>query len=261
MYIVADIGGTKIRVAAIEGSTLGEPIKIATPTNPQEGIAALVELVRSCARGERIEGFAGCIAGNVDSQGILSDAHNLHAWEGTNVTETISQTLNAPVILVNDAGLAGLGEAIYGAGRGVNSVAYVTVSTGVGGGLIREGRIVEAGGIASMPIDGVSIENIISGTAVKKRFGTDPKNLSSLREREQLADVLAQGLTILYDRWTPQIFVIGGSMIVGQNPIPLARVSETLRALAGKDAPQIKMAELGDNGGLYGGLALLKQRP
>ena len=109
-------------------------------------------------------------------------------------------------------------------------------------------------------IGGVALEDLVSGTAVRKKFGVHPKDLSSLPEREKLADTLAEGLRLTLLRWPTGLFVIGGSMIVGQNPIPLDRVRAALAAsLQDHNVPEIKMAELGDNGGLWGGIALLKQ--
>ena len=89
---------------------------------------------------------------------------------------------------------------------------------------------------------------------MQKKFGIHPKDLDSLEERNKLADILARGLSEIYEKWKPDVFVIGGSMIVGVNPIPLERVCEKFTAVP------VKMAELGDNGGLIGGAILTEQR-
>lgn len=259
MYIVTDIGGTNMRIAAVSGDSLGTIQKVPTPKEPSEGIATFVALARECASGEEITAVAGCIAAdNVSEEGALSGARNLRAWEGTHIVRELSDALGVPVQMVNDAGLAGLGEAYAGAGKGAQSLAYITVSTGVGGGWIVDGKIAAAGGVAEIQINDTNLEDLVSGTAVTKKFGISPKDLESLEERNKLADTLAEGLRVVIERWPSQSIVLGGSMIVGVNPIPLPRVQEALNKLL-ENAPVIRMAELGDSGGLWGGIALLKQ--
>lgn len=257
MYIVCDIGGTNMRVAAVVDEVLGEVKKVPTPKNPKEAIAQFVMLAHECAHEETIIAVAGCVAGMVSDEGVISDARNLREWEGMNIVKELSEALGIPVHIVNDAALAGLGEASAGAGKGARRLAYVTVSTGVGGGLIVDGKIAEAGGIAGIKIGDTDLEDIVSGTAITKKFGIHPKDLESVDERNKLADTLAVGLRTVTEKWSPDTIVLGGSMIVGMNPIPLPRVQESLSKLLAK-SPAIKMAELADNGGLRGAMTILK---
>lgn len=258
MHIVCDIGGTNMRVAAASADSLGEVKKVPTPKDSMEGIAQFVTLARECAGGEKITAIAGCVAGSVSEEGVISDARNLRGWEGTNIVRELRDALGVSAHIVNDAALAGLGESYAGAGRGAASLAYITVSTGVGGGWIVDGNIAAASGVADIKISGIDLEDLVSGTAVTKKFGIPPKDLDSLDERNALADILAEGLRIVVERWPSEIVVLGGSMIVGMNPIPLPRVQESLQKFLAKP-PMIKMAELRDSGGLWGGVALLRQ--
>src|SRR3989344_654752 len=253
MYIVADIGGTNMRVAAASTDGLGDIQKVPTPENPSEGIPKFVELAHACAKGVEIAAVVGDVAGGVRDSGEISDARNLRAWEGTNIVKALSEALGVPVYMVNDAALVGLGEATSGAGRGAKALMYITVSTGVGGAWIVDGKITGAGGVAGTKIDGTDLEDLVSGTAVTKRFGIHPKDLVSIEERNALADILAKGLRIIGEQWPSDTIVLGGSMIVGENPIPIARVQETLNKLIPTDRtpPLLKMAELGDDGGLW----------
>lgn len=247
-----------MRVAAAMNDVLGDIKKVPTPKDPVEGIAQFAALARECAGDEKITAVTGCIAGSVNDEGVISDARNLRAWEGANIVQKLSDILGVSVHVVNDAALAGLGEAYVGAGRGATALAYITVSTGVGGGWIVGGKIVAAGGVAGIKINGADLEDLVSGTAVTKKFGIHAKDLDSLEERNTLADTLAEGLRAVTLRWPSDTIILGGSMIVGVNPIPMKRVQESLNKLLAKP-PVIKMAELGDTGGLWGGLALLKQ--
>ncbi len=259
MRIVTDIGGTNMRVSSVRANTLGNIKKVPTPKLPAIGVALLVELAKECAGGEPIEALAGCIAGDVSDAGIISAARNLPAWEGTNIVETVGKALGAPVTLINDAAVVGFGEMYEGAGKGATKLAYVTVSTGVGVAVIAEGKVLATGSDARIILHGVDLEDLVSGTAVTKKFGIHPMDLDSLEEREKLADILAEGLKVVVQQWSPDAIVLGGSMIVGKNPIPLSRVQETLYQKVSDPKPRIQMAELGDNGGLWGGLSLLKE--
>ena len=140
-------------------------------------------------------------------------------------------------------------------------MASATVSTGVGAALIVEGRMVPPDDffLGHVALPGGELEELVSGTAVRKKFGIEPKDLESLDERNKLADILAAGLVPLSQKWSPDTIVLGGSMIVGVNPIPLDRGMGTLATLI-QNPPVIKMAELKDNGGLEGGRILAAQR-
>ena len=258
MNIVFDIGGTNMRVASAEGTTLGEIRKVPTSKGPDEGIAEFVTLAKELSKGAVIHTIAGCVAGNVSNGGVISDARNLGAWQGMNIKHALSTALGAPVFVFNDAALAGVGEAHIGAGRGSRIVVYITVSTGVGGARIVEGQIDISGGVGHTSVRGTNLEDLVSGTAVKKKFGIEPKELVSIDERTILADVLAEGLVEITKKWTPDTIVLGGSMIVGVNPIPIDRVQKTLASLI-PDPPNVKMAELKDNGGLIGAAILAAQ--
>ena len=107
-----------------------------------------------------------------------------------------------------------------------------------------------------------TVENQISGTAVRKKYGIDPWKLESIEEREKLAEILAKSLYDNVLHWSPDTIVIGGSMITGENPIPIDHVEETLNKLVTTiypHAPRVKKAQLGKLGGLYGGMAYLKR--
>ena len=265
MFVVFDIGGTKMRVAKVDGTELADIRIEPTPKDPQEGIAQLISLIQSVSKGEALLGVAGCIAGRIDSEGKVYGARNLVAWQGATIVKEVASVLRVPVFIANDAEFAGLGESSMGGGKGSSVLVYVTVSTGVGGALIRNGSIDFSANdleVGRIPVEGGDLEGTVSGTAVRNRFGIEPKDFESLEERKKLADILASGLQQVVSKWSPDTIVLGGSMIVGTNAIPLDEVEVALRF--GKhdtsvSLPQIKKAELGDLGGLYGALVYLNQ--
>jgi len=181
-----------------------------------------------------------------------------------------------PIFLENDSALAGVGEAMFGAGRGSEIVAYHTISTGVGGVKIEDGEIDDAStgfepGHQILDIDRTvlgeditpTLENLVSGTAVAERFGVKAYEIpQSDIVWDELAEYLAQGLrnTILY--WSPDVIVLGGSMILGDPAISVDTIRKyTVKAIDDFTVtPLIVKAELGDHAGLYGALAILKRR-
>ncbi len=277
-YIVFDIGGTKTRVGLSEDlETIAELKSFATPKNFDEGVAKMVETVKSFKSKSKAKIIAG--AGGVrgllmeDKSGMEND-NVLTGWARKPLTKELTKHLNAPFYLENDTALAGLGEATYGAGKGVDIVVYHTISTGVGGVKIEYGQIDISSfgfepGHQVLDIDRTilgeditpTLENLVSGSGLEARMGVKPYEIPQ-RDMiwEELAEYLAQGLrnSILY--WSPDMIILGGSMILGDPKIPLESIRKyTVAALDGfVTCPFITTAELSDNPGLYGAMAYLK---
>lgn len=260
MYVVVDIGGTKTRVAASgDLVSIDEPVIIDTPQSYAEGVARIAGVARAVSGGT-IERIAAGIPGG----------RNLADWRGKPLAADLETALNAPIALENDAALVGLGEAVFGAGKGADIVVYLTVSTGVNGVRIVRGRIDEShqgfeigGQYLSTGEEPQTLESLVSGRAISERFDVaSPKYLGKEHEVwEELARTLAFGVhnTILH--WSPERVVIGGSMM-NEIGISVPRVEEHVRSIMQKFAtvPPIVHSALKDLGGLWGGLALLNQR-
>lgn len=256
MNIVFDIGGTNMRIATATADALGEVRKIPTPQGYDETIQVFASIVHEIAP-TGVERAAGCIAAQIDAEHGIYDAANRLHWNGRHLDRDLDAAIGAPTMIGNDCAVIGVGENIRGGGRGSDDMAYVTVSTGVGAAHIKNGEMMpfDSFFFGHTPIDGVELEKLISGTAVRAKFGIEPKDLDSIDERNALADTLAKGLVQLCAKWSPKRIVLGGSMIVGKNPIPLDRTAASLAAHM-SDAPELRMAELKDEGGLIGGMIL-----
>lgn len=276
-YVLFDIGGTKTRVAISEDlKTFSDVESFKTPAKFEDGMGKLWAAVQTLTD-KKITAFAGGLRGRLteDKTGIENDAI-LTKWAGKNVVKKLQQFADVPVFLENDTAIAGVGEAMYGAGREAEIVAYHTVSTGVGGVKIENGEIDHAStgfepGHQILDIDRTvlgeditpTLENLVSGTAVGERFGVKAYEIpQSDVVWDELAEYLAQGLrnTILY--WSPDVIVLGGSMIVGDPAIMVDTVRKyTVEVIDGfVETPLICKAELGDHAGLFGAMAVLKQK-
>jgi predicted NBD/HSP70 family sugar kinase len=277
-YALFDIGGTKTRVAISDDLRSFEAAeKFDTPMLFHAGMEAIIDSIDRLRQGRRIKGIAGGMRGplNHEKTGIVSET-KLKDWIGRPIVDTLHRKFDTHVLLENDAAIVALGEAHFGAGRGYEIVAYHTVSTGVGGARIVNGKIdVTATGFEPghqvLDIDRSilgpnvphTLENLVSGEALEKRRGVKPYEIpQSDAVWNELAGYLAKGLktTILY--WSPSIIVLGGSMIVGDPRILLQDIiRHTKDQLNGSlPCPPIVDAQLKDEGGLYGAMALLSQK-
>jgi len=270
MNLLFDIGGSKIRIArAASRDTFDTPVVIPTPQKFDEAMVAIRETVRSITKGSAVEYAVGGLPGVRDVDGNLFNWTNVPDWEGKPIASSLKEAFGAQMlVLQNDASVVGLGEAAYGAGKGYHIVAYVTISTGVGGGKIVDCKI-DPSSIGFEPghqlIDGrdgaVELESVVSGRSIHKRFGKHPRDISKDDPIwRELAKPLAQGLHNIRVTWSPDVFVLGGSMIIGDPAISIDAIEKeflTLPHIFPKQ-PIIKKAELGDFGGLYGALKLIE---
>ena len=105
------------------------------------------------------------------------------------------------------------------------------------------------------------LEKYISGRGVEQRFGKSAEEIDDPKVWEELAEWFAVGLNNTIVHWSPDVLVLGGSMIIKDVGIPVGRVEYHLKNIVKifPELPDIKKAELGDVGGLYGGLELIKQ--
>lgn len=271
MYLLFDIGGTKMRIAASEdGVGFEEPMIIQTPELYADGIMAFKRLADEVLRGRKAKAIAGGIAGPFsERKASLVGSPNLGNWIGKPFRQDLEALFGAPVYTENDSAMVGLGEAVYGAGRGFDIVAYITVSTGVGGVRIVKGaidektvgfepghQIIDADRTMVPDADGPYLGGIISGKAVAKRAGKSPKEISDAAFWDETAKYLAYGLNNTVVHWSPDVVVLGGSMIMGNPAIPVDRVEAHLKDILKifPELPVIRKSELGDVGGLWGAL-------
>jgi len=191
-FIGVDLGGTKIASVLVNEDNL--PLaNVQMPTCPEEGqdavmeriIASISELASKLPGGiDDVEAIGIGSPGPLDKElGTVVDAPNLK-WKDVPVTSTIHIATGLPVYLENDANVAALAENRMGVGRGTKNMVYITVSTGIGSGLILDGRLYsgttggagELGHVTVVP-DGPMcgcgnrgcLESLASGTAIAKR--------------------------------------------------------------------------------------------
>ena len=147
--IGVDLGGTNLRIAAVneqggllEKVTLGTKVALDRDHLVNEMCDAIRRLSKKYQESGRLLGVGIGVPGIIDIQaGKIRESPNLPGWSDYPVRDEIEKRLQAPVILENDANVAALGEKWLGAGRHVGDIAMLTLGTGVGGGVIFNGKI------------------------------------------------------------------------------------------------------------------------
>lgn len=192
LVVGVDLGATQVRVAVLQGATLLSRVDLLTGEDPMPDrlIPRIYAAIRraldeASTRPDQIIGIGIGSPGPLDSQtGIVFDPPNLPGWHDVPLRDIFKDHYHLPVFVENDANTAALGEYTFGAGRGSKSMVYITISTGIGGGVIIEGKIL--GGISGtaaelghMTIDRHGprcncgnigcLESIASGTAIARR--------------------------------------------------------------------------------------------
>lgn len=190
--VAVDLGGTRFRVAL--GTAEGElEWRVSRPTEVEQGVQAVLERMYAAveealsAAGDRgtVKGIGIAAPGPLDPwTGVIHNPPNMPGWDGIPIRQLFQERFGLPVQVANDANLAAVGEHRYGAGRGCSHMVYVTVSTGIGGGVIVDGRLLlghcgYAGEVGHMtidlhgPVDACGnvgcLEALASGTAIGRR--------------------------------------------------------------------------------------------
>ncbi len=303
-----DIGGTKIAVGIgnTEGAILCE-MRFPTDEVPrgEDGLDRIAEAVKSlCTQnggsGPQIR-LADVAAVGIGSpgpldRGTLLKTANLPGWEGINLASGLQTRLGIPCRVENDATAAGMGEWMFGAGRGTSHMAYVTVSTGVGSGIIvnsqlysgGRGNAGELGHIVLIPDGPVChcgqrgcLETLASGTALA-RIAHERRNESPYLQRQDGIDAptvflgveagdavcqaiiqdmtryLGQGLSFLVNLLNPERIVLGGGVMAnGDMLLPLIQQrTQEYSMPALYRTTEIVLAGLGQDSGLVGALAV-----
>ena len=192
LVIGIDLGGTQIRAAILRGAQLYARAATLTGSDPTPErvlprIATTVQeaLEKANITLDEIAGIGVAVPGPLDNRtGVVYSPPNLPAWTGVPLRDLLREQYQKPVFVENDANAAALGEYLFGAGQGSGDMVYLTVSTGIGGGVIVNGNILEgvngsAAELGHMTIDWQGercscgnigcLEALASGTAIARK--------------------------------------------------------------------------------------------
>lgn len=265
MILVFDLGATNTRLAlSTDGVHLGKQLIL--PTNAdKDGAETFIATVLDFVGSHKIQHIAGGIAGTIDrNEGILLHSPNLPEWKNVPIRAMLKAALGVDALLENDTALVGLGEVMAYSREGIT--VYVTVSTGVNGARFVGGRIdsstygFEAGEELIPTPSGQlkSLEDLVGGHSLQQRYGRLPSTIDDPAVWEAEAGYLAMGLYNMMLLWSPKTIILGGSMM---RDIKLHMIKQKMQMLPKvfPEWPELRKAELGSLGGLYGGLELIRE--
>jgi glucokinase len=142
-YIAIDVGGTRIRAAVYPEKGM-EPLRMERIPTQGEGtpVERIIEVVSRIWPDEPVLGIAAAAPGPLDPHaGIIFEAPNIPGWTNLPLQKILEDHFHVPTMLGNDANMAAIGEWHYGAGVGHHNLVYLTISTGIGGGVIMDDHL------------------------------------------------------------------------------------------------------------------------
>jgi glucokinase len=257
VYLGIEIGGTKLQlgVGPGDGTLVGEPVR--SSVDRAAGAAGIREQIARLGHdliaGHGVSRIGIGFGGPIDAfAGRTIKSHQIDGWDDFPLSDWCQNTLGLPAVLGNDADLAALAEARFGAGRGSDPVFYVTVGTGIGGGFVQGGRLYAGYGPAASEIGHLrpgpvatdphsTVEAIASGLAIeaaaearlrsdaefRKLIGVDATTKLTARELARGAELGSITAREILDRATtalgwaiaqmvtllsPQVIVVGGGV-------------------------------------------------
>jgi glucokinase len=288
MIIGIDLGGTKIAgvLATPSGKVL---MDVNIPTEASKGKKKVIENIKKAIsmlmHSQKVKVKAigiGAPGPILYEKGIVMEAPNLPGWKRVNIKKILEKEFKVPVFVDNDANCAALAEAWFGAGKFVKHFLYMTVSTGIGGGIIIDKKLYRgatgsAGEFGHMKIDTNGpkcgcgrygcLESLASGTALKRKTGVQAISLElaarqgdkkALEAIQEVAHYLTIGIANLVNIFNPEMVVIGGGLSNMRELLFVPIKKEFKNYVLSVPAKSVKIvrAKLGTDAGVLGAAAL-----
>ena len=296
-FLGIEIGGSKLQLSVgDESAKIIERCRFAVdPARGGEGIRAQIgEMLPSLLKKFEVSAIAVGFGGPVDrASGRIARSHQIEGWSGFELERWLRDLSGKPVLIDNDANMGALGEGLHGAGKGFDPVFYITLGSGVGGGLVVNGEIYHGDAPGESEIghirlerDGTIVEQRCSGWAVDRKIreliksgrpsvlvdlvgkattgearflpkALEAKDAEAERILRETVDDLAFGLSHVIHLFHPAVIVIGGGLSLVGEPLRSA-VANTLPRYIMKvfgQGPAVRLAGLGEDSVPVGCLA------
>ena len=262
MIGVVDIGGTKLLAACSpDGATVGNVVRRDTKGT---GPPVLVEMLRQACGDSAVEAITMSVPGPFvrNPAGLTNPPGMSREWWGADFTEILGNEFGCRVVAENDANCSALAEAVYGAGKGHRNVVYFTVSTGIGTGVVKDGKVyigrgdTEGGHIVLWPrskggpecdCGGYGcLETLASGRAIARRYGRPAATLQDQEAWDEIGMWLGLAVVNTTALLDPDVVVFGGGVTEAWEKFEPALRATVTESLHLRPAPVIARAELRD---------------
>jgi glucokinase len=278
MILAIDIGGTKFTMAVFDGAQLVRRESRATDAQGGPGwmVAQIAGIVGRWKQELPIHGcgigFGGPV--NFAAQRVVLSTH-VEGWRGFDLCGFVHELIGGPVMMDNDANVGALGEARFGAGKGCSTLFYMTLSTGIGGGIYQDGSIWRGADSYGGEIGHLTIrpegpeclcgargcyERMCSGLWLERDYGTPARELMQDAGfvKRYVVD-LALGLKAAIMLLNPERVVIGGGISKAGDRLFVPLREELRRQITSWSGARLDVvpAALGDDSVLWGALALV----
>jgi len=278
IFIALDLGGTKFLAAAINANDeILTRERADTPISLEEGLELVKNLIRKVKGNNNILAIGASGGGPLNYKTGVVSPLNFPEWREIPLKEIIEKEFGVPFYIDVDTNVAALAEYNFSEEKW-DRLLYVTLSTGVGGGLVVDGEIYRGGNGShpeighqaapyKLPVTGPiscfcggtdCFEAIVSGTAIKKIYGKKAEELTE-SEWDQVIYNFGQGLRNVAAIYAPSIIVLGGGMALGGGDRLLNGVKTILEQnLKIVPVPRVAFSKLGYDTALWGALVLAR---
>lgn len=277
LIVSLDIGGTKTMIGAFDqDGQLKAHLKETTPIPLEEGIKLIKKSIRQLVGTNEIIAIGASAGGPLDyKEGVLSGLHNPE-WNEVPLKKILEEEFKCPFFVEVDTDAAALAEYYFGSHKNSQRLMYVTISTGVGGGFILDGKIYrghkdshpEVGhqsGNFILPKEQKApckcgsincLEAIISGSGIETIYKKKADSLNP-NEWKILGHNLGEGLRNIATMYAPEVIILGGGVTIGGGDYFIESAKETLsKTLKIVPVPEVSLSTLGYNTALWGGYAI-----
>jgi glucokinase len=273
--LAVDIGGTKMAVGRVDaGGRLADRKAAPTPaTGSAEGMwDVLAGLVAAVTRGDEVVVGVGC-GGPMAPGGVTVSPLNIPAWRDFPLRDRLAELTGRPVFVDNDAKALALGEGWVGAARGQRDFVAMVVSTGVGGGIVVDGRLLDgaagnAGHIGHVIVEPDGrlcacgargcLEAEASGPSIRAAFGVDPAEAGD-DVRRRTGTLVGRAVASVVNLLDLRLATVAGSVALGFGAVFFSAAQAELEArsrIGYARRARIVPAGLGDEGPLVGAAAV-----
>jgi predicted NBD/HSP70 family sugar kinase len=279
LFVGLDIGGTKFLVAAAnEKGEIVHKIRHPTPLDLEQGLTLLHDMIDEVRQKQTLAGIGAAIGGPLDwEKGIVSPLHQPQ-WRNIPLKQIMQDKWQCSFAVDVDTNVAALAE-FHQLQNRVSRFLYMTISTGVGGGLLTEGHLYRGTrgahpeiGHQSIPFQcsfperiececgaDYCIEALISGNGIRRIYQKPAEELND-DEWHEVAYNLGQSLRNMAALYTPDLIVLGGSVAVGGGERLVPRATDLMRSnLKIVPIPRVRLSQFAEVASLYGALLLAQK--